>query len=62
MADNIDANQKLYTDIVTKLFKENIPGSEFEFDNYSKEGERLAFDVNFMDNTNIFEYSVRGGK
>ena len=56
IADNVDANQKLYTDIVNKLLKENFPGSNFEFDNYSKRQDRLAFDVNFMDDTNILKY------
>ena len=62
LADNIDANQKLYTDRVNKLFKENFPGSKYEFDNYSKGEERLAFDVNFIDNTNILEYSTKEEK
>ena len=62
LANNIDANHKLYTETVNKLFKEKYPRSIFEFDNYSKGGERLAFDVNFMDNTNILEYSTKGEK
>ena len=45
-----------------KLLKENFPRSKFEFDNYSQEQERLAFDVNFMDNTNILEYSAEEKK
>ena len=59
LVDNIDTNQKLYTDTVTKLFKENYPGSKFEFDNYSQREERFAFDVNFMDNTNILDYRTK---
>ena len=59
LVDNIDTNQKLYTDTVTKLFKENYPGSKFEVDNYSQREERFAFDVNFMDNTNILDYRTK---
>ena len=59
LVDNIDTNQNLYTDTVNKLFKENYPGSKFEFDNYSQREERLAFDVNFMDNTNILDYRTK---
>ena len=62
LAENIDANQKLYTDKVNKLFLENIPGSKFEFDNYAQGEERLAFDVKFIDNTNILEYSNKEEK
>ena len=58
LADNIDANQKLYTETMSKFVKENYPGSKYEFDNYSQRGERLAFDVNFKDNTNILEYRM----
>ena len=56
LAENIDANQKLYAEIINKLFKENFPGSKIEIDNYSQGQERLAFDINFKDNTNILEY------
>ena len=56
LAENIDANQKLYAETINKLFKENFPGSKIEIDNYSQGQERLAFDINFKDNTNILEY------
>ena len=56
IADNVDANQKLYTETVNKLSKENFPGSQLEFNNYAQGEARLAFDVNFRDNTNILEY------
>ena len=56
IADNVDANQKLYTETVNKLSKENFPGSQLEFNNYAQGEERLAFDVYFRDNTNILEY------
>ena len=62
LADNIDANQKLYTEIVNKLSKENFPGSKLDFNNYAQGEDRLAFDVNFMDNTNILEYSAEEKK
>ena len=62
LAENIDANQKLYTEIVNKLSKENFSGAKLEFNNYAKGEERLAFDVNFMDNTNILEYSTEEKK
>ena len=59
LADNLDTNQKLYTDTFNKLLKENYPGSKFAFNNYSQREERLAFDVNFKDNTNILEYTTK---
>ena len=62
LADNIDENQKLYTETVNKLLKEKFPSSKFEFDNYSQGQERLAFDVHFKDNTNILDYNCKEEK
>ena len=62
LADNIDANQKLYTDTVNKLLKKIYPKAQIMIDNYAKRGERLAFDVNFSDSINILEYCIKEEK
>ena len=55
IADNTHKNQNLYKDEVQKALTEKYPTSEIEYEDISKENERLAFTVNFNQDINILE-------
>ena len=55
VAENTYENQNLYKDKVQSALSELYPTCKFEYEDISKENERLAFTVNFSQDINILE-------
>ena len=55
LAHNNQKNRKLYSKLVKIFLNEKYPTSNWEITGYTGGNERLAFTINFTDDTNIFK-------
>ena len=53
LADNNEENQELFSNTVNEILTNIYPSGKWVIEDYSQSGERLAFTINFQDDTNI---------
>ncbi|MBC8257290.1 MAG: hypothetical protein H8E85_08285 [Candidatus Marinimicrobia bacterium] len=53
LAENNKENQELFSNTIDEMLIEKYPNGKWVIDDYSQEGERLAFTVKFQDDINI---------
>ncbi len=53
LAENNEENQELFSKTFDEMLIEKYPNGKWVIEDYSQEGERLAFTVKFQDDTNI---------
>ena len=53
LAENNEENQELFSNTFNEILTNMYPNGKWVIEDYSQSGERLAFTINFQDNTNI---------
>ena len=53
LAENNEQNQELFSNTFKKILTNMYPSGKWVIEDYSQSGERLAFTINFQDDTNI---------
>ncbi len=53
LAENNEENKELFSNTFDEILIEKYPNGKWVIEDYSQEGERLAFTVKFQDDTNI---------
>ena len=60
LAENNKENQELYSDAFEGYLNKNYPSSKWELENFTEGEERLAFTVNFQDDTDLLKSTEEG--
>jgi hypothetical protein len=53
LAENNEENQELFSNTFNEILTNMYPNGKWVIEDYSQSGERLAFTINFQDDTNI---------
>ena len=53
LAENNEENQELFSNTFNEVLTNMYPNGKWVIGDYSQSGERLAFTINFQDDTNI---------